>query len=472
LWQNCITHRPDSMAKQDVRGAQRNIHKRNLIYHTLYPYSRLFFFHYYSEVEITGRERIPRNEPVIFAPNHQNALMDALIVLFSAPGDVVFLARADIFRKKTLAFLLNSLKILPVFRQRDGAAELGKNQEIFDITVDVLNQKHYLCIMPEGNHGDQRKLRQLVKGIFRIAFKAQEPYGDKPFVKLVPVGIDLGHYVKQHQTLLVNYGNPIEISDYWEQYQENPARGINAVRDRLATEMKPLMIHIGTDDYYEAVMGLRKVFNARMREIMGIEGKKLSDRFRADKEMIDRFHRAIEEDEDRVREVAGKVDRYFEGVKGSNTRDWVVRDRGYGFWRTLWRYLTLVITFPVFLYGLVNNAIPYFVPVRLVRNIKDLQFHSSVKAGLGLVIIFPLCYLLQTLLVGILTGPWWIWAAYLVSLFPAGKVALYWYFRWKKTVHGSRFRRKLRRRDPGATELVALRQEIITGTENLVGTAN
>ncbi|HDS07843.1 MAG TPA: hypothetical protein ENO05_09475 [Bacteroides sp.] len=457
------------MARSDVRGAQQTIHRRNLIYHTLYPYTKLFFFHYYSTVEVTGKENIPRNQPVIFAPNHQNALMDALIVLFSAPDDVVFLARADIFRKRFLAFFLNSLKILPVFRQRDGTAELGKNQDIFDITVEVLRRNHYICIMPEGNHGDQRKLRNLVKGIFRIAFKAQEPHGNKPFVKLLPVGLDFGHYVKQHQTLLVNYGKPIEISEYWEQFQENPARGINAVKDKLIEEMKPLMIHIETDEYYEEVMGLRKLFNPRMRELMGIGGDRLSDRFRADKEMIDRFHRVLEKNEGQVREVTGKVKRYFEGVKKLGIRDWVVRDRGYTFVRTLWRYLSLIATFPVFLYGLINNAVPYFLPVRLTRNIKDLQFHSSVKVGLGILILFPLFYLLQTLVVGIVTGPWWIWAVYLVSLLPAGKAALFWYFRWKKTVNGGRFRKLLRRRDPAAWELVELRKEIISDTEVMIG---
>jgi len=75
---------------------------------------------------------------------------------------------------------------------------------------------------------------------------------------------------------------------------------------------------------------------------------------------------------------------------------------------------------------------------------------------------------LQTLLVGIFTGPWWIWAAYLVSIGPAGKGALYWYFRWKKTVRGSWFRRRLRRRAPGAWELVELRKEILSLTDQLI----
>ncbi len=456
------------MARKRVRGAQRSIHRRNLVYHTIYPYTRQVFFHYYGKVEFSGVENIPRGEPVIFAPNHQNALMDALIILFSAPQDVVFLARADIFNKPLLAWFLNSLKILPVFRQRDGAAELAKNQEIFDISVSVLQHRHYLCVMPEGNHGHQRRLRAFGKGIFRIAFAAQKDYGEKPFVKIVPVGLDFGDYVKQHASLYVNYGKPIELSDYWAEFEENGPRGMNQVKKRLIDDLKPLMIHIESEEYYEAIHGVREIYNPRMREMLGIEGTKLSDRFRADKEMIDRLHAAIETSEAKVKEWSQKVETYLKGVEEMRIRDWVVREKGYNAARTLWRYLTLLVTFPFFLYGLVNNAVPYFLPVYLVRNIKDRQFHASVKAGLGMLFIFPFFYALQTLLVGIFTGPWWIWLAYLVTLGPAGKAALYWYFRWKKTVRGSWFRRQLRRGKPGAQELLELRREILTLTDQLV----
>jgi 1-acyl-sn-glycerol-3-phosphate acyltransferase len=465
-------------------GAHRSIYRRNLIYHSIYPYAHAFFFQYYGKVEVRGKENIPKGEPVIFSPNHQNALMDALIVLFFAPQDVVFLARADIFNKPLLAYLLNSLKILPVFRQRDGAQELGKNEEIFDISVKVLKNRHYLCVMPEGNHGDVRRLRAFGKGIFRIAFEAQKEHGEQPFVKIIPVGLDFGDYVKQHSTLFVNFGKPIEISDYWKQYEEAPPRAFNEAKKQLIDSLRPLMIDIQNEPYYEAMNGLRGIFNDEMRGMMGIAGGRLSDRFRADKEMIARLDAVIAAEaeaeaaaladphaapfEGRMKPFAKKVEKYLAGVKEQDIRDWVVRDRGYGFLRTLWRLLTLVVTFPVFLYGFLTNIIPYWLPVRLVRGIKDLQFHSSVKAGLGFLFIFPIFYLLMTLLVGIFTGPWWIWAAFLISLLPAGKAALYWYFRWKKTLHGSRFRRQLRRKDPAALELVRLRGEIITEARELV----
>ena len=479
------------MTGKKVEGAQRGIHRRNLIYHNLYPYARCFFFHYYGKVEVRGRENIPKGEPVIFSPNHQNALMDALIVLFTAPQDVVFLARADIFNKPFLAFLLNSLKILPVFRQRDGATELGKNEEIFDISVDVLKNRHYLCIMPEGNHGDQRRLRAFGKGIFRIAFAAQAEYGSRPFVKIIPVGIDFGDYVKHHASLFVNYGKPIEISDHWEQYKENNPRAINAVKAKLIEDLRPLMVDIQNEDYYEAIDGLRTIFNDDMRGILGIRGKRLSDRFRADKEMIARLNAVIakeagdQADVEKENEQSGgvepeevqssgkmdslaeKVEKYLAAVEALKIRDWVVRDRGYGFFRTLWRFLTLLVTFPFFLFGFVTSIFPYWLPVRLVRNIKDRQFHSSVKVGLGLLFIFPFWYLLLTLLVGIFTGVWWVWVAFLILLLPMGKAALYWYFRWKKTLRGCWFRRQLRRKKPAAEELVRLRAEIIAATREL-----
>ncbi len=274
------------MARRKVRGAHREIHKRNFIYYNIYPYVRMFFFHFYGKVQVKGLENIPKGQPVIFAPNHQNALMDALIVLFASPQDVVFLARADIFKGRFMAFFINSLKVLPVFRQRDGATELGKNEEIFDISVNILKHRHHMCVMPEGNHGHQRKLRAFGKGIFRIAFTAQEDYGNEPFVKIIPVGIDMSDYVKQNASLFLNFGEPMEISDYWELYQEAPPRALNAAKKDLIDNLKPLMIHIETDQYYEVVMSLREIFNDTMRALIGMEGSLLHDRFRADKEMI------------------------------------------------------------------------------------------------------------------------------------------------------------------------------------------
>ena len=54
---------------------------------------------FYRKIIVLGLENINPGDHLIFAPNHQNALMDALAVLFTHKGQPVFLARADIFKK-------------------------------------------------------------------------------------------------------------------------------------------------------------------------------------------------------------------------------------------------------------------------------------------------------------------------------------------------------------------------------------
>ena len=66
---------------------------------------------FYRKVIVLGKENINPEAHNIFAPNHQNALMDALAVLFTQEGYLVFLARADIFKKKLIASILYFLKI-------------------------------------------------------------------------------------------------------------------------------------------------------------------------------------------------------------------------------------------------------------------------------------------------------------------------------------------------------------------------
>ena len=111
------------------------------------------FKQFYGEYIVLGKENIPNEGPVIFAPNHLNALMDALAIHSISPDHyaTVFLARSDMFKKKVVANLLTFAKIMPAFRIRDGIENLGKNAEIFDRCVEVLETNNAMGIMPEGN---------------------------------------------------------------------------------------------------------------------------------------------------------------------------------------------------------------------------------------------------------------------------------------------------------------------------------
>ncbi len=158
---------------------------------------------FYRKVIVLGRDNIKSEKPIIFAPNHQNALMDALAVLFALKGQPVFLARADVFKNKIIAKILYYLKMLPVYRIRDGFRSVTGNDAIFDKTIDVLKNKRGLVILPEGNHEGHRRLRQLKKGICRVAFQADEASGFNLNIQIMPVGIEFSHYTRYRQVLTV-----------------------------------------------------------------------------------------------------------------------------------------------------------------------------------------------------------------------------------------------------------------------------
>ena len=99
----------------------------------------------YRRIKYVGLEKVPADGAVIYAPNHTNALMDALVILAMDRKQKVFVARADIFRNPKVAKILRFLKIMPIMRIRDGMDEVRKNTEIIHKSVDVLLDKVPFC---------------------------------------------------------------------------------------------------------------------------------------------------------------------------------------------------------------------------------------------------------------------------------------------------------------------------------------
>ena len=72
------------------------IHK--IYYFHLRFWVRLAIRLFYRKVEIQGEENLPMEGPVLLAPNHQNAFMDALLPATLCPRIIHFLVRADVFK--------------------------------------------------------------------------------------------------------------------------------------------------------------------------------------------------------------------------------------------------------------------------------------------------------------------------------------------------------------------------------------
>jgi len=444
------------------------IHKFNFFYYLLKLYQLLVFHLYYKKVEVVGRKNIPYGSPVIFTPNHQNALMDALFVLNTARLNPVFMVRADIFKKKFQEKILTFLKMLPVYRIRDGVGELSKNEDTFNACIDILRDSYSICLMPEGSHGYQRRLRTLVKGTFRIAFRAQEEFGDKNSVKIVPVGIDIGHYQKIQQDLLIIYGKPIEVSEYMEAYRENQARAINAIKDRLSDELLKIIIHIDNTEHYDMYQDLRGIYNSRMRKHAGIRGESLYERFQADKQMISLIDQRFITNPEMMVKLSGKVAEYMSGLQELNLRDWVIDRKGFSVIRIILQSLWLIVTSPIFFVGWIANIIPYTITRKMIKNVKDPQFVSSFRYVMALIVFF--CYYaIAGTFAGIFADPAWISWPIMAGMLICGYTALFYSFSIKKLFAAFRFSLLKRRGDKRINLLMELHEEIVSDMNSITG---
>lgn len=385
-----------------------------------------FLFKKYYRVTVNGLENIPSEGTLIFAANHQNALMDALAMLCVRKGQPVFMARADIFKTPTVRKILTFLKIMPVYRIRDGYENLSLNDEVFKKTIDVIKNRNGLVILPEGNHSGEKRLRPLKKGIARIALQAEEAMGGKLDVRIVPVGIDYTNYKRVGSKLHISFGVAIRVSPLLLEYKDSPAKAYNVLLGLLKSGLKSKIVHIDDEEYYHATKSAIESYAY----------------WRIEKTNQKQSHIASIE-------VQQKVTQGLEKLKEKKPDDYLLlvaafielsRDlKKLGFpegYRPLCRkkklrsipaLIALVITFPLFLYSAINNVISLGVPYVFSKKFMDEQFHSSVRFVLALFLL-PIFHSIQVAIFAYLTDNAIYTLIYAISL----PISTYFFFRWKE----------------------------------------
>ncbi len=172
----------------------------------------------FSSVKITGRENIPTDGMIMYAPNHCAALLDPLMILLLKKEPVAFGARFDIFRNPKMAAILRYLRILPIARERDGLEAVASNFSTFDEIVECLDNGVPFTLYSEGTHRAERGMLPVKKGIFRIARMAAEKTGKKMWI--VPVGIDYEYFFREEGKAAVRVGKPLDLMQYFEDHQD------------------------------------------------------------------------------------------------------------------------------------------------------------------------------------------------------------------------------------------------------------
>jgi 1-acyl-sn-glycerol-3-phosphate acyltransferase len=337
------------------------------------------FYHrlYYRKLILKYKEKIPVNKPVIYALNHQNALMDALAVVYTLPRQAIFMARADIFKKKMVASILYFLKILPAYRIRDGFHSVDQNKEVFKEVIEAMAYNRPFAILPEGNHHGEKRLRCLKKGAARLAFLAEEENGFNLGVSIVPVGIDYSNYYKAGSDLLIVFGDPIQAVDYREQYLENPIQAINTLTNDLAAAMRKVMLDIQPEEHYQTFYEAVEMYGPVELKKQKLKST-LWNSLRIKKDISEKLEKNSPGDEKPIQDLKAGLDSYRKKLVEKGIRDSQVAHPSGNGASLIFKICLSILLFPVHLYGMALNYLPYGLPIYLARNIKDRHFISSV----------------------------------------------------------------------------------------------
>lgn len=214
-----------------------------MMYFLVRPIAKLGLKVFFRHIHVYGIENIPNNVPVIIAANHPTAFIDPCLATCFQKRILNFIVRGDIFKNPMYIKILKSLNLIPIFRFKDGYANLKNNHETFKYCFDVLKNEEAIFILAEGRTIQGKRLRPVQKGPARMAFGAYENFGTDNTV-ILPMGFTYERANEWRKDVLIECGEPILIKDYIQLYKESPNQAIQSVTDDLSKGMQTTIVHL------------------------------------------------------------------------------------------------------------------------------------------------------------------------------------------------------------------------------------
>jgi 1-acyl-sn-glycerol-3-phosphate acyltransferase len=368
-----------------------NIDKFSLGYLMIYPFLGFVFRHiYYREYRVVGQHNIPKQGvPTLIVCNHQNGLNDALAILYTFRDfrQSTFIARADMFKKPLVIAILKFFKIMPAFRPRDGE-DPTKNEEIFNVSANVLIRRHTLVLFPEGVADDGHYLSMFRKGFARSAFRAEERSDFNLGVKILPVCNHYSGYYNFRERLTIVVGEPVDLADYLELYKQNPEKAQLELSRDMHDHVQKLMLDIRPREDYEKLNLLRRIYTPHYLKRHNLCASFFPNHLKADKATISALEQLKESNPERHKKLLDLAQEMLDGTAKLNLRVWLF-SKSRPLRSLILKTVLFILLFPLYLMAYVINLLPYKACEKFLKRIKDKVLFASFAFVLGGLILYP-----------------------------------------------------------------------------------
>ncbi|MDO7849147.1 lysophospholipid acyltransferase family protein [Hymenobacter sp. M29] len=403
-----------------------------LFYTVMKPLVQVALRVFFRRIETRHRERLNQPGPLLFAGNHPNTLMDPLLTAIQTRQPVAFLAKSTFFVNPIVRAIMQSGNSIPIYRRHDAEVDgaratpeqvAAQNEASFGRCYDYLDQGGTIMIFPEGTSVSERRLRPLKTGAARIALGAEARHDFKLGLKVVPLAINYFDPSRFRSDVLLNVAPPIRVADYAAAYAQDPEAAADQLTDaiREALERRLVITRDAAEDAF--VQQVERTFGNHLNP--DDDPNTLYDNFQLSQTLLQALAWFEQHAPTRLVAMRLQFQTYLADLRRFRITDEALEGQRRGTFAGL---LNLFFGAPVWLYGVLNNYLPYILPsVVAKRATKEAEFVAPIMLVVGM-ITFPLAYALQAAAVQhYLTHDWRLTVLYVLSLPLTGFYALgYW----------------------------------------------
>lgn len=325
--------------------------------------------------------------PVIFVGNHPNGLVDPGLVFSITRRHVTFLAKAPLFKIPVLGLMLRAMDALPVFRKQDNAGDTTKNESTLAASVEALTKGRAITIFPEGRSHSEPQLGELKTGCARIALEALRQGAP---VKIVPIGLTFRQKDRFRSRARVDVGPILDPAPFAPKEGEDAFEAARKLTFAIADALRAVTLNLEQWEDLPLLETAESLYALKVGD-----QEKDAERLRA-------FARGMRLLRD---EQPGRFEQLKDEVLAFQNRlaivDASARELTYAYrpGTVVWfgfRNLIWLLGLPVVVVGLVAFAIPYAIPIALVRATKpEIDTEATVKV-MTLLVLAPFWWALLT----------------------------------------------------------------------------
>ncbi len=355
---------------------------------------------FFRKIYFINKALIPSNKiPIIFAINHPTAFTDSFIFMVYTYHNSYFMLRGDFFKvPRFVKWFMNQIRLIPVFRQRDGFSALRQNQQLFEIFYNLLHKKGSISIMVEGSHDKSKRLNPVQRGTAKIAFGFFEKYNDDSLV-ICPIGLTYSDVTAFRATAAIKVAEPIYIKNYIADYKNNTRKAEQALSKEIESRIKKCLVHIQQpedDELAESLLDMhRNSTSIPLLPPISKNGQPLEQEIA----FIHRLNELPAATKDDLKE---KTKNYFNQLKSLKIKDLgVIKNNKANFINSLF----LMLGLPVFIIALITSGLPMILVLQIRKKIKKDEFIGSVSMVAGM--FSYLTYYLILFIISLIIGTWW-----------------------------------------------------------------